>query len=54
MESKGSLLCLRETTTSPYPEPDLPVHMFPPYFPKIHSIIIYVMSSEWSLYFNSN
>jgi len=36
METKCSL----QPVTGPYPEPDYPVHTFPPYFPKLHSNII--------------
>jgi hypothetical protein len=35
MEPEGSLPCLQESATGPYP-----LHILPPYFPKIHVNII--------------
>jgi hypothetical protein len=41
MEPEGSLLCLQEPATGPYPEPDKSSPHLPPYSPKIHSNIIF-------------
>jgi len=52
MDPRGSLSCSQETTTCPYSEPMNPVHIFPPFFPKIHSNIILPPmpgSTKWSL-----
>jgi len=50
MEPDGSLLCSQEPDTSLYPETDASVHIFPSYFPNIHSNIILPSvsrSCEW-------
>jgi hypothetical protein len=41
MEPEGSLLCSQQPATGPYLSQMNAVHTFPPYFPEIHSNIIF-------------
>jgi len=41
MDPEGSLPCSQQPAIGPYPESDSSVHTFQPYFPKIHSNIIF-------------
>jgi hypothetical protein len=53
MEAEVSLPCSKEPATGPCSEPDDPIHIFPPYFPKIHSNIIlpFMPRYKWSISF---
>jgi hypothetical protein len=57
MEPEGSLPpCSQYSATVPNPEPEDPIHAFPPYWPEIHSNIILSRtrrSSAWSLPFKN-